>query len=191
MAAIFRDHGNRSDRRHARLKYLLAEWGIDAVPRGVPAPRVVHARRRPCSCRRCRSTITWAATASATAAGSTACSFRAAGSWTPTGIALKTALHEIVTRLRPGIRLTAQQNLLLTDLDADGIETVERILQAHGVTLPLELSGRAPVLDGLPRAADLRAGGGGVRARDPGDPRPVRGRARRGWASATCRSPSG
>ena len=28
VAAIFRDHGNRSDRRHARLKYLLAEWGI-------------------------------------------------------------------------------------------------------------------------------------------------------------------
>ncbi len=27
VAAIFRDHGNRSDRRHARLKYLLAEWG--------------------------------------------------------------------------------------------------------------------------------------------------------------------
>src|ERR687898_2685982 len=29
VAAIFRDHGNRSDRRHARLKYLLAEWGLD------------------------------------------------------------------------------------------------------------------------------------------------------------------
>src|SRR6476469_2614064 len=27
VAAIFRDHGNRSDRRHARLKYLLADWG--------------------------------------------------------------------------------------------------------------------------------------------------------------------
>ena len=29
MAAIFRDYGNRADRRHARLKYLLAEWGMD------------------------------------------------------------------------------------------------------------------------------------------------------------------
>ena len=44
VAAIFRDHGNRSDRRHARLKYLLAEWGIAALPRGVPAARVVPAR---------------------------------------------------------------------------------------------------------------------------------------------------
>src|SRR3954470_988600 len=29
VASIFRDHGNRSDRRHARLKYLIAEWGIE------------------------------------------------------------------------------------------------------------------------------------------------------------------
>ena len=56
------------------------------------------------------------------------------------GHRLKTALREIITRLRPGIRLTPQQNLLLTDLDADGIETVERILQAHGITLPSQLS---------------------------------------------------
>ena len=43
VAAIFRDHGNRADRRHARLKYLLAEWGIErfraefAAAGGVPA----------------------------------------------------------------------------------------------------------------------------------------------------------
>ena len=56
------------------------------------------------------------------------------------GHRLKTALHEIVTRLRPGVHLTAQQNLLLTDLDAEGIDTIERILRAHGVTLPTQLS---------------------------------------------------
>jgi sulfite reductase beta subunit-like hemoprotein len=28
VAAIFRDHGNRADRKHARLKYLIAEWGL-------------------------------------------------------------------------------------------------------------------------------------------------------------------
>ena len=139
VAAIFRDHGNRSDRRHARLKYLLAEWGTPRfreefqrrasfiLEPAVPLPRLPfhdHLGRHR----------------------------QADGRWfygvfiqsgrivdTP-GHALKTALHEIVTRLRPGIRLTGQQNLLLTDLDADGIETVERILQAHGVSLPTQLS---------------------------------------------------
>ena len=135
VAAIFRDHGNRSDRRHARLKYLLAEWGLPrfreefqrrasftlgpavALP---PLPFHDHLGRH-----RQRD-----------------------GRWfygvfVQSGRimeSLKTALHEIVTRLRPGIRLTAHQNLLLTDLDPDGIETVERILQAHGVALPTQLS---------------------------------------------------
>ncbi len=29
VASIFRDFGNRSDRRHARLKYLIDEWGME------------------------------------------------------------------------------------------------------------------------------------------------------------------
>jgi len=139
VAAIFRDHGNRGDRRHARLKYLLAEWGIHrfreefqrrasftlgppvALP---PLPFHDHLGRHRQSDGRWFYGV-----------------FIQSGRIVDTpGHALKTALHEIVTRLRPGIRLTGQQNLLLTDLDADGIETVERILQAHGVTLPTRLS---------------------------------------------------
>jgi sulfite reductase beta subunit-like hemoprotein/alkyl hydroperoxide reductase subunit AhpC len=30
VAQLFRDHGERTDRRHARLKYLVEEWGIEA-----------------------------------------------------------------------------------------------------------------------------------------------------------------
>ena len=139
VAAIFRDHGNRSDRRHARLKYLLAEWGIQrfreefqrrasftlgpavALP---PLPFHDHLGRHRQSDGRWFYGV-----------------FIQSGRIVDTGRhELKTALHEIVTRLKPGIRLTGQQNLLLTDLDADGTETVERILQAHGVTLPTRLS---------------------------------------------------
>ncbi len=57
--------------------------GHRAVPRGVPAPRVVPARPAGRRCRRCRSTIISAATGSATGAGSTASSSRAAASSTP------------------------------------------------------------------------------------------------------------
>jgi sulfite reductase beta subunit-like hemoprotein len=139
VAAIFRDHGNRSDRRHARLKYLLAEWGLArfraefqrraafvlepavALP---PLPFHDHLGRHRQSDGRWFYGV-----------------FIQSGRIVDTpGQALKTALHEIVARLRPGMRLTGQQNLLLTDLDADGIETVERILRAQGVTLPAELS---------------------------------------------------
>jgi sulfite reductase beta subunit-like hemoprotein len=139
VAAIFRDHGNRSDRRHARLKYLLAEWGTPRVRQefqrrasftlgpAVQLPRLPfhdHLGRHRQHDGRWFYGV-----------------FIQSGRIVDTdGHRLKTALHQIVTRLRPGIRLTAQQNLLLTDLDPDGIETVERILQAHGVALPTQLS---------------------------------------------------
>jgi sulfite reductase (ferredoxin) len=139
VGAIFRDHGNRSDRRHARLKYLLAEWGTPRFRQefqrrasftlgpAVPLPRLPfhdHLGRHRQHDGRWFYGV-----------------FIQSGRIVDTdGHRLKTALHQIVTRLRPGVRLTAQQNLLLTDLDPDGIETVERILQAHGVALPTQLS---------------------------------------------------
>ncbi|HEV2085251.1 MAG TPA: NADPH-dependent assimilatory sulfite reductase hemoprotein subunit [Gemmatimonadales bacterium] len=139
VAAIFRDHGNRSDRRHARLKYLIAEWGIDRFREEFQrrasfqlGPAVVHpplpfhdhlGRHRQSDGRFFYGV------------------FIQSGRIVDTpGHRLKTALHQIVTRFRPGIRLTGQQNLLLTDLDARSVEMLELLLRAHGVPLALELS---------------------------------------------------
>jgi sulfite reductase (ferredoxin) len=139
VAAIFRDHGNRSDRRHARLKYLIAEWGIDrfreefqrraSFPLGPavalpPLPFHDHLGRH----RQPDGRFFYGV-------------FIQSGRIVDTpGHRLKTALHQIVTRFRPGIRLTGQQNLLLTDLDARSVEMLELLLRAHGVPLALELS---------------------------------------------------
>jgi len=133
VAAVFRDHGNRADRRHARLKYLLADWGMDRfrdelrrrVPfqlsdwHPVPAPTCddhlgLHRQDE----RRWFYGV-----------------FVENGRIIDTeSKRLKSALRQIVTRFRPGVSLTAQQNMLLTDLDEPGIEEVERILADHGVT---------------------------------------------------------
>jgi sulfite reductase (ferredoxin) len=139
VAAIFRDHGNRSDRRHARLKYLLAEWGIGRfreeferrasftlgpAVRLPPLPFHDHLGRHRQNDGRSFYGV-----------------FVQSGRIVDTqGHRLKTALREIVTRLQPGIRLTGQQNLLLTDLDDGGIDSVEQILKAHGVALPTALA---------------------------------------------------
>ncbi len=139
VAAIFRDHGNRSDRRHARLKYLLAEWGIDRFreefqrrisfpirPPLLVAPPPFHdhlGRHR-----------------------------QDGGKWfygvfiqsgrisdTPRQ-RLKTALRRIVARHRPSISLTGQQNLLFTGLDFTATDDIERTLLAHGVIPAPDLS---------------------------------------------------
>ncbi len=138
VAAIFRDHGNRSDRRHARLKYLLAEWGIERFreefQRRAPFALGPAVKLRPLPFhdhlgRHRQNDGRWFYGA-----------FVQSGRIVDhPGHRLKTALREIVTRLKPGIRLTGQQNLLLTDLDEDGVDLVERILQAHGVALPTAL----------------------------------------------------
>ncbi len=139
VAAIFRDHGNRSDRRHARLKYLLAEWGLD--------------RFREEFRRRARFTLGPVAPLPQLPFHDHLGRHRQAdGRWfygvfiqsgrivdTP-GQRLKTALHQIIARFRPGVRLTAQQNLLLTDLDAASLEAIERLLRTHGATPAPELS---------------------------------------------------
>ena len=135
VAAIFRDHGNRSDRRHARLKYLLAEWGIerfrDEFQRRAsfqlrppvllpPLPFHDHLGRH----RQPDGRFFY---------GVFIQSGRIVGS-------IKDALHEIITRYRPGVRLTGQQNLLLTDLNDEQVLNVESILREHGVTPPAQLS---------------------------------------------------
>ncbi len=139
VASIFRDHGNRSDRRHARLKYLLGEWGT---------PRFREEFER-----RASFTLGPAVELAALPFHDHLGRHRQSdGRWfygvfiqsgrivDAAGHALRTALREIVARLRPGIRLTGQQNLLLTDLESGDLDTVERILTAHGVTLPAALS---------------------------------------------------
>ena len=139
VAGIFRDHGNRADRRHARLKYLLAEWGMERfraeferradflLAPAVDLPSLPYhdhlGRHRQPDGRWFYGVFVQSGRITDTA-----------------GQRLKTALHQIVARLRPGVRLTGQQNLLLTDLDDAGAKEVETILHRHGVTPAHELS---------------------------------------------------
>ncbi len=139
VASIFRDHGNRADRRHARLKYLLAEWGMErfraefARRAEFPLAPLVELPSLPYHDhlgRHRQPDGRWFYGV-----------FVQSGRITDTGgQRLKTALHEIVVRLRPGVRLTGQQNVLLTDLDDAGVKAVEATLRAHGVTPAQELS---------------------------------------------------
>jgi sulfite reductase beta subunit-like hemoprotein len=139
VAAIFRDYGNRADRRHARLKYLVAEWGIEkfrtefesrAGLRLAPAVELPALPYHDHLGRHRQPDGRWFYGV-----------FVQSGRITDTGgHRLKAALHEIVVRFRPGVRLTGQQNVLLTDLDDAAVKAVESLLREYGVTPPQELS---------------------------------------------------
>ena len=79
---VFRDFGNRSDRKRARLKYIIHDWGLPAFRAKVEEylghpladPEAGDGHRA--------STITWAGTRRATASSSWAFRSRTAGSGT-------------------------------------------------------------------------------------------------------------
>lgn len=139
MAAIFRDNGNRSDRRQARLKYLLRDWGLQRFrqefrartpivlgpPRELPAPGIHdHLGAHP------------------QGDGKSFC-----GIWVQMGrIAdrpghpLKTVLRSIIRDFQPRIRTTPQQSLLLTGLDESELGAILDRLKEAGIAPVEELS---------------------------------------------------
>ena len=139
VAAVFRDHGNRSDRRHARLKYLIEDWGLQRFRRQVETrlgfeldpPLDIGPLRHPDHLGRHDQGEGRFFYGVFVAEGRIADTPRRR---------VRTALRRVVEALRPRVLLTPDQNLLLADLTEDDAEAVEQILAAHGVPLPGDLS---------------------------------------------------
>jgi sulfite reductase (ferredoxin) len=136
---LFRDHGNRGDRKRARIKYLVHDWGVDKfremlagyLPFALVLPRSMEVHGFPLHL-----------------------------GWRPQGdgryyygvsvengrikdegsLRLRSALRALVQRLRPRLRLTPMQDILLCDLPASARADIERTLREHGVSLPEQLS---------------------------------------------------
>jgi sulfite reductase (ferredoxin) len=136
---LFRDHGNRADRKRARIKYLVHDWGVERF-RDVLAGYFGGPLTPPKD-------------------------FEVTGfglyhGWHPQGdgkwwygisvesgrikdeggLRLRSCLRNLVERLRPELRLTPMQDVLLCNLDGGALPEVERTLAAHGVRRPEELS---------------------------------------------------
>lgn len=139
VVKVQRDFGNRSDRKVARLKYLIHNWGIEKFkakveeylgqPIAEPDPADVHG-------------------------------FNDHMGWDEQDdgklfyglniengrirdtdqMQLKAALREICHTIEPGIRLTSHQSILFTDVAAESKEDLEGILRKHNVPLSEEVS---------------------------------------------------
>ncbi len=140
VATIFRDHGNRADRRHARLKYLLEAWGVERF-RAEFARRVAWTLGPPVALPPSRQFdhLGWHDQGDGRGF---------LGVFVPqgrvvdvaNGPAYRTALREVAATCAPGVRLTPMQNILFTDLPPERRIAVEEILRRHGVEGPADLS---------------------------------------------------
>jgi sulfite reductase (ferredoxin) len=143
IEAVFkvqRDYGNREDRKQARLKYVIANWGIEKFKAKVEeyygGPLADF--RREHDVVGFNDHMGW--------------DEQGDGRWfyglniengrikdTPE-MQLKTALREVCHTLRPSIRLTSHQSMLLGDIQPQDRTKLESILRSHGVKLTEEVS---------------------------------------------------
>ena len=132
VVAVQRDHGDRTDRRHARLKYLIAERGLDwfrdQVQRRLDFPLD---EPRPLAWPRVDDHLGWHDQDDGRLCLAL---YVENGRIADTDDSrLKAALRRIVETMRPQVRLTAQQNVILADVRPRDREAIETLLRDHGV----------------------------------------------------------
>ncbi|GAC1571506.1 MAG: NADPH-dependent assimilatory sulfite reductase hemoprotein subunit [Candidatus Dormibacteria bacterium] len=134
VVEVQRDHGNRADRRHARLKYLLADRGLPWFREQVQE-RVDFALTDPLPARwpRVEDHLGWHEQGDGNLFfGLHVENGRLAD--TP-ALALRTALRELVETLRSELRLTPQQNIIVAGVAPADRARTEAILTNHGVEM--------------------------------------------------------
>jgi sulfite reductase (ferredoxin) len=139
IVCVQRDHGDRTDRRHARLKYLIHDRGLDWFRREVERRRG-RALEPPVSIPpfTLELHLGWRR--------------QAAGEWSlglpvengrirdENGVRLRTGLRAILKRLGTPVTLTPHQDLLLTGLSDAQRRVVEAMLDEHGIPRAGDLS---------------------------------------------------
>lgn len=136
---LFRDHGNRADRKRARLKYVLKEWGVEKfrqvlqgyVPFPIVLPKNIPVTGFPLH-------LGWHAQGDGKFFYGI--SIENGRIKDLESLRLRSALRTLVETLRPNIRLTPMQDILLCDLPKTAKATIEQTLADHGVAKPGRIS---------------------------------------------------
>ena len=133
VVSVQRDYGNRADRRHARLKYLLADRGIAWFRTEVGA-RLSFAMAPP-------RQLHWDSAEDHLGWHEQGDGLHCYGLFVENGriqdtehAGLRSALRELVETLRPQLRLTPQQNVLIANVAAADRAVVSGILARWNVT---------------------------------------------------------
>ncbi|MEH1847070.1 MAG: sulfite reductase, ferredoxin dependent [Nostoc sp.] len=132
IVATQRDYGDRTDRRHARLKYLINDWGVDKFRAQVEEyfGKSVEAFK-PLPEFKYYDFLGWNEQGDGKLFLGISIDngrIKDEGSFQ-----LKTALREIVEQFNLSIRLTPNHNLIFYDIKPDSKQAIQDILSRHGV----------------------------------------------------------
>lgn len=132
-SAIYRDEGDRTNRRHARLKYVLEERGV-AWFQGELAARLGAPLAAPADVPRyeVHDHLGWQRQADGR---------WLVGVWVENGRIkeqAKIGLRAVVEAVRPELRLTGQQNIVLANISEQDKPRVDAMLTAYGLLIGCE-----------------------------------------------------
>jgi sulfite reductase (ferredoxin) len=129
---LFRDHGNRADRKRARIKYLVHDWGVERfrevlatyLPFPVALPRSFDVTGFDLH-------LGWHSQNNGKLyLGISVENGRVKDD---RSLKLRSGLRAIVDRFRPRLSITPQQDLLLCDLDQSARPSVDQMLVDFGI----------------------------------------------------------
>lgn len=135
IVATQRDYGDRSDRRHSRMKYLVEEWGVEkfrskveeyfgkAIEPFKPLPEFKFLNY-----------LGWNEQGDGKLFYGI--SIQNGRIKDENGFRLKSALKKIVTKFNLPMLLTPSQNVLLYDIEKSDRQRINRILREHGIERP-------------------------------------------------------
>ena len=150
---VQRDFGDRGDRSQARMKYLIHNWGLERFKSKVE--EYLSEAEAICSVADGTVPRSLSPPLSSDIIGHNdhlGWHDQGDGRWflglpvengrvkDQNGLQLKTALRAILRDLVPTVRLTAQQNILLCDINEKDRDTISRLLKEHGVLQAKEIS---------------------------------------------------
>jgi len=136
---IHRDFGDRSNRKHARLKYVVAERGADWFRTELERRMGIQiAPARPAEFTHQGDPFGWLVQPDGR---------KFLGLFVETGRIkdtethrTKSALREIVTKFQPELRFTPSNNLILANIPSEHVDAITAILNEHNVLLPHQIS---------------------------------------------------
>ena len=134
ILTIHRDFGDRTNRKHARLKYVLDERGVDWCRAEVEKRTGVKLEpARPFQFTKQGDLLGWHKQTNGKYFLGLFVENGRIGD-TP-NYPLKTALRKVIEQFKPEVRLTASQNILLVDIPEGQRSAIEAALREHSVSV--------------------------------------------------------
>lgn len=133
IVKVQRDYGGRADRKQARMKYLIDQWGMEKfraevikyAGRDFPAPKGIMPSAQP-------DYLGWKKQSQA--------GLNYVGLWIENGrirdfdtFKFRSGIRKIVEQFKPSIRLTPHHNIVLANIADADVDAVQAILDDHSI----------------------------------------------------------